>query len=384
MKELSGQERELMSIQIIPVETKKQTDAFLQVPYDLYGDDPHYVFPLLGEMRNFLDKGRNPFYRHAEARLWLAEKGGRVVGRIGACVDQYNNEHHDEKVGFFGFYEVIDDAEIARLLLQTAAGWIAGQGMDTMRGPGCFTSNHDWYGLQVAGRFDRPVLGMPYNKRYYEGQFADFGLTGAKDLVAWWLETGGQFPEKMVRVIERILDKPGLTVRPMNMKRFEEDAALIRELYNACWSENWGFIPLDDEDFKHMAKDMKSMVNPELLLIAEMEGKPVGFALSVPDFNQALQPIRGKLLPFGWLKFLLGKRKIDAARTLLMGVLPEYRKMGLDMAMVYRTMTAAFKDGITKGECSWVLADNEPMNRIMEGYGADCYKTYRVFEKKLS
>ena len=372
-----------MPLNIVPIQDKKQLDSFLQVPYRIYRDDPNYVFPLLDEMKHFFDEKKNPFYRHAVSQLWLAERDGTVIGRIGACVDRYNNEHHNEKVGFFGFYEVDDDPEAAASLLETARSWIAGQEMEIMRGPGCFTSNHDWYGLQVAGRFDRPVLGMPYNPRYYEKHFADFGLAGAKDLLAWWIETDGQFPEKMIRFINKIMSRPGLSIRPLQKKRFFEDAAIIRELYNACWSNNWGFIPLDDDDFNYMAKDMKSLVNPDYLLIAEMKGKPIGFSLTVPDFNQALQPLRGRLMPFGWLKFLLGKRRINAARTLLMGVLPEYRTLGIDMALVYRTMTAAFTNGITRGECSWVLADNEPMNRIMKGYGADAYKTYRIYERSV-
>jgi len=357
--------------------------TFLQVPYRIYRDDPHYVFPLLNEMKHFHNKQKNPFYNHAVSELWLARRDGEVVGRIGACVDRYNNEHWSEKVCFFGFYEVDDDSEAATALLQAAAGWIASQDMDTMRGPGCFTSNHDWYGLQVGGTFNRPVVGMPYNPRYYERQLADFGLTGAKDLFAWHLETGGEFPDKMRKLIERITGRPGLTIRPMNMKDFLAEASLVRDLYNKCWSKNWGFIPLDDEDFAYMAKDMNSMVDADFLLIAEYEGQPVGFSLTVPDFNQATQSLGGKLLPFGWLKFLLAKRKINYARTILMGVLPEHRTLGIDMAMVYRTMQAAFAKGVTAGECSWILADNVPMNRILEGYGADKYKTYRVYEKAV-
>jgi len=364
-------------------EDKSALDAFLQVPYRIYRDDPNYVFPLLGDMKHFHDRKINPFYSHAEAELWLVRRNGRVVGRIGACVDHYNNEHSQEKVGFFGFYEVDDDAEAATLLLQTAAEWISGQGMTAMRGPGCFTSNHDWYGLQIDGEFTRPVIGMPYNPRYYEKHLTDFGLSGVKDLYAWELQTGGVMPPRLERHILRILKRPGLTIRPFNMKKFDEEASLVRDLYNQCWSQNWGFIPLDDVEFAYMAKDMKSLVDGDFLLIAEMEGKPVGFSLTIPDFNQATQPLRGKLFPFGWLKFLLGKRKVNYARIILMGVLPGYRKLGIDMGMVYKTMQAAFAKGVTGGEASWILADNKPMNRILEGYGAHIYKTYRVYEKTV-
>ena len=173
-------------------------------------------------------------------------------------------------MGFFGFYEVPDDAEIADALLRTAADWITARGMDTMRGPGCFTSNHDWYGLQVDGRFDRPMIGMPYNPRYYEKHLTDFGLTGAKDLYAWWMETGGKLPEKMQELIDRVLERPGLVIRPFDMKNFLAEASLVRELYNRCWSENWGFIPLSDAEFAYMAKDMKSLVDADFLLVAEL------------------------------------------------------------------------------------------------------------------
>lgn len=374
-----------MAVNIVPVGSdRKLLDRFLKVPYAVYGDDPHVVFPLLDEQKKFFDRSHNPFYQHAETELWLAVKGGRDVGRVAACIDSTNNDYHHEKVGFFGFYEVQDDDEAAAALLRTAADWIVARGMDTMRGPGCFTSNHDWYGLQVDGRFDRPLIGMPYNPRYYEKQLTAFGLTGAKDLFAWWLETRGELPPKMQPLVDRVLERPGLVIRPFDMKHFSEEAELVRGLYNACWGENWGFIPLSDAEFAYLAKDMKALVSADFLLVAEMEGKPVGFSLTIPDFNQAMQPLRGKLLPFGWLQFLLNKRKVRSARTILMGVLPEYRKLGIDVGMVSQTMRAAFAKGITHGECSWILADNRPMNRILEGYGADCYKTYRVYEKKLA
>lgn len=362
---------------------KAALEEFLALPYSIYQGDDNYVFPLLTEARSFFDKAKNPFYRHAISELWLAKEDGKVVGRIGACVDEANNNHWQEKVGFFGFYEAVDDSEVASALLEAARNWIADQNMETMRGPGCFTSNHDWYGLQVEGKWNRPVVGMPYNPKYYVKHMEDFGLTSAKDLFAWELETKGNVPEKLVNLIERIMEKPGLTIRPFDMKNFMAEASIVRDLYNKCWSENWGFIPLDDEDFAYLAKDMKSMVDADFMLVAEMNGKPIGFSLTIPDFNQATQPLKGKLFPIGWLKFLLAKRKINYARTPMMGVLPEYRRLGVDMAMVYKTMQSGFAKGITAGECSWILADNAPMNRILEGYGADRYKTYRIYEKSV-
>ncbi len=372
-----------MSVIVTPVADKRDLEDFLRLPQRVYADDPHYVHPLRSELKQFFDRDKNPFWRHATHELWLARRDGVIVGRVGACIDTYNNDHHDEKVGFFGFYEVLEDADAPAALLAAAETWIRDQGMDLMRGPGCFTSNHDWFGLQISGQWDRPVIGMPYNPPRYPEHMDAFGLTCARDLHAWLVETEGRFPEKMARLIKRVVERPGLVVRPFDMKNFFGDASKVRDLYNRSWSNNWGFIPMDDEDFNYAAKDMKSMVDPDFLLVAEMNGEPIGFSLTIPDFNEALQPLKGSLLPFGWLKFLLGKRKVKTARMLLMGVVPEYRKLGVDVALVYKTLQAAFAKGITGGECSWVLDDNVAMNRVLEGYGADRYKSYRVYEKTV-
>jgi hypothetical protein len=256
--------------------------------------------------------------------------------------------------------------------------------MKTMRGPCCFTTNHDYLGLQVDGEWSQPVVGMPYNPRYYCQQLAGFGLAKCKDLYAWRLDTGREVPPKIQSMIDNLLTSDYFTVRSFRMDRFDEDARIVRNLYNACWNKNWGFIPMDEAEFAHAAKDMKKMVNADFLLIAQAKGQPIGFCLTIPDFNQALKPCRGKLFPFGWLKFLMAKRKIDYARTLLMGVLPEFRKMGVDVVMVYKTIQAGAALGMYKGECSWVLEDNKAMNAILSNYGADLYKTYRIFDKPLS
>ncbi len=373
-----------MPFTISTVNGKKDLDDFLNLPYRIYRDDPNQVYPLVDELKHFFDRKKNPFFNHAIAEQWIArDSSGTIVGRIAAAVDKYNNEHQNEEVGFFGFYEADDDQELAGQLLEKARLWIAEQGMQTMRGPGCFTSNHDWFGVQVDGLFNRPVVGMPYNPQYYQQHFENYGLLKAKDLFAWHMESKGEFPEKIQRLIDRVLSRPGLVIRNFDMSRFDEEASLLRKLYNDSWSQNWGFIPMDDDDFAYSAKDMKSMVDPAYLLIAEMDGKPCGFSVTFPDFNIATQPMKGKMYPFGWLKFLLAKRTINYARMPLMGVLPDYRKLGVDMALVYRTLQAVFDKGITAGECSWILEDNKAMNRILEGYGAQMYKTYRIYEKPV-
>ena len=374
-----------MSLAIDQVRGAKDIDTFQSVPYLIYADNPHYVFPLLGEQKNFLDPKHNPFHKHAETALWIARRDGRAVGRVAACIDSHNNDHHQEKAGFFGFFETIDEAEVARALLATARDWLSERGMQIMRGPSCFTTNHDYLGLLVDGFDADPRVGMPYNPPYYADHLEAFGLTKAKDLWAWNISgDGSALPAKLQKLVDGIEASATFTVRPFRMDRFDEEARIVRALYNDCWSQNWGFIPLDDEEFAYIAKDMKSMVDASLLLIAELEGKPIGFAITIPDFNEALKPVRGKLFPFGWLKFLLAKRKIGAARTPLMGVLPQHRKKGVDVMLVYRTFQAGYALGYYRGECSWILEDNRSMNLILRSYGASNDKTYRVYELPLS
>jgi len=371
-----------MSLSVTPVRSKADLNTFLKVPYAIHGKDhPQYVYPLLGQMRQFFDREKNPFFRHAEAELWVARDGDRLVGRIAAAVDRVSNEYHDEQVGYFGFYECVPDDEAARLLLATARGWIGTREMRTMRGPGCFTTNHDYLGLLVEGFERRPRIGMPWNPPYYRKQLEDAGLAKAKDLWAWDITPpGGEIPARIARFAERIKGRQDFTIRNFRMDRFWEDVEIVREIYHEAWQDNWGFVPLDREEFRHMAKDMKSMVDPGFLLIAEDDSGPIGFIMSTQDFNEALYPLKGRLLPFGWAKFLLAKRKIGSARTLLLGVKPEHRTKGVDVLLVYETMQYGMSHGFMSGECSWILEDNVSMNRILEKYGAHVSAVYRLYE----
>lgn len=370
---------------LTPVAGKADLEDFLRVPYRIYEGDPNQVHPLLSELREFLDPGRNPFFRHAEAQLWIArDDGGRPLARVAACVDRYHNEAHGERTGFFGFFECPDDAELSRRLLDAAAGWLRERGMDTMRGPCSFTTNHDRLGLFLGGDSGPPVVGMPYNPSYYAALFEAHGLRKCRDLWAWQIRAADlRIPEKIQRIVDGLMGSDSFRVRPFDMRRFEDEARTVRDLYNQCWSKNWGFIPMDEEEFTHAARDMKKMVAADFLLVAEADGKPIGFCLTVPDFNRALRPLQGRLLPWGWLKFMWGKRRIDYARTLLLGVLPTWRHRGVDVVMVYKTFQAGFARGYSSGECSWVLEDNQAMNRILGGLGARVYRTYRIYDEAL-
>ena len=376
-----------MDFTVAPVSGKKDLDAFLNLPYDIYADDPHYVYPLLAQLKEFFDEKKNPFFKHAETRKWLARRDGRVVGRIGACVDKYHNDHWDQSTGFFGFFECIDDATAAHTLLDTARDWLRERGMTIMRGPLNFTTNHDNPGLLIDGDVGSPVTGMAYNPVYYQALLESYtGLDKCKDLWAWQVKADElKVSDRMAKATKSVLrGETDLIVRPINKKDFVNEVELIRSLYNQCWHENWGFIPMDPEEFYFSAKEMKTMVNENLLLIAEWQGEPIGFSMTIPDFNLAMKRVRGKLFPFGLIKFLLDRRKITYARTLLLGVLPEHRRKGVDLMMILRSYKAAVRGGITAGECSWILEDNLVMNNILEKFGARIYRTYRIYDLPLS
>jgi len=375
-----------MDLVISPVRGKNDLQAFLDLPYLIYADDPHYVYPLQSQLKEFLDKKKNPFFRHAETETWLARRNGKVIGRIGACVDTYHNDHWKETTGFFGFFECIDDAAVAHTLFDTARDWIKGQGQTIMRGPLSFTTNHDAPGLLIKGDPGSPVQGMAYNPEYYEAFFDSYdGLESSKNLWAWQIRAEDvKLPKKAEENAIKVLKgETDLIVRPINKKDFKNEVELIRSLYNRCWHENWGFIPMDPDEFYFSAKEMKMLVNENLLLIAEWQGEPIGFSMTVPDFNRAMKRVKGKLFPFGIFKFLRDKQNIDYARTLLLGVLPEHRHKGVDVMMVLRSYKAAIRGGITAGECSWILDNNRVMNRILEKLGAKVYRTYRIYDKAL-
>lgn len=383
----STEAKQARSVVIERVATSRQRDAFLQLPYEIYAGDPNWVPPLLAERRDFLDPARNPFFKHATAELFLAKKDGKVVGRIAACEDRNYNAFHGEKVGFFGFYEAVDDDEVARALFEAARSWIRNRGLTKAIGPANFTSNHD-LGLLVEGFDQPPVVMMTYNPRYYIRHFEQvLGLPRAKDLYAWWLSAHVDPPERVVRIAEKVRAKEGVVVRPVNLRDFANEARRIKEIYNAAWEKNWGFVPFTDEEFDHVARDMKQLAAPELILIAEVRGEPVAFSMTLPDLNQALIHVGGRLttfgLPVGLAKLLWYSRKIDQLRLITLGIKEQYRKRGLDAILYLDTLRAARKLGYKGGEISWTLEDNVLVNRAIEMMGGQRYKTYRLYEAEV-
>lgn len=373
------------AIEIKPVKTGAELTRFLKLPESIYAGNPHWVCPLLLERKEFFHRSKNPFFDTAEVALFLALKDGTPVGRISAHISRPYNEYHREKTGFFGFYESIDDFAVAEALLRTAAEWVRDRGMDRLRGPMNFTTNHE-LGL-LLDVFDRPpVVMMPYNPEYYIGLFEKFGLVKAMDLYAYYGTDDQPIPERVKRVIERVKQRSGCTIRPIDFGNFPQEVAAIKNIYNGAWADNWGFVPMSGAEFDFTAKDMKKIADPELILIAEDAGRPVGFSMALPDFNQVLIRLNGRLLPFGLFKLLWltkVRRVMDGVRVLTMGILPEYRRRGLDNIFYYETFERGVARGYKWGEFSWILENNDMMNRAAENLGYRKYKTYRIYDYPL-
>lgn len=357
----------------------------MKLPWRIYQDDPHWVPPLLGELEKVLDRGKHPFHKHAEAAYFLARKNGEVVGRITASINHLYNEFHETRIGNFGFFECIDDVDVARALLDTAEEWVAERGMTTVQGPMNFSTNEEFSspGLLIDGFDTPPVVMMSHNPRYYPALLEACGYGKAKDLLCYWVD-GDEIPERLVKSIARISKAQNVAIRTLELKDLDNEIERIKRIYNSAWERNWGFVPMTDAEFEYMAESVKPIIDPELVAIAEIDDEPVGFVLQLRDLNQAFRHMNGRMLPFGWAKFLWYRRKITRTRVLTLGVVPEHRKKGIDASLILETFIRSAKLGCPRGECSWILEDNYAMRHGIERVGGYVYKTYRVYEKPIA
>jgi hypothetical protein len=359
--------------------------AFIKFPYRLYKNDPNWVPPLISERRDFFNPTKNPFFQHARVRYFMAYDSGRPVGRVAGILNFAHNEFHDEKIYFFGFFEAENSPEVAAVLMKKIEEAGREEKQAVLRGPANFSSNDEW-GSLLEGFDSPPVVGMTYNPPYYNELFLQTGFYKAKDLLAYLTDEENRPPERMIRVAQKVKEKEGVVLRKVRMADFANEVKIVREIYNQAWEKNWGFVPMTDAEFNHAAERFKPMVDPDMVFIAEVEGKPVGFCLSLPDINQVLIRLKGRLFPFGIFKFFWHtkiKRKINTVRTITMGVIPEFRKRGIDNVMTTETYFTGVPKGYVICEMSWVLEDNYMMNRIAEIWGARLYKKYRIWEKNL-
>jgi GNAT superfamily N-acetyltransferase len=369
----------LPGLEVSVVEGKKALHEFVEFPYALYRDDPYWVPPLRIAVKELLDRAKHPYYANAEVEFFLARRDGRVVGRIGAIIDKVHNRVHEENAGFFGFFESIDDASVATALLTRARQWVTERGANFLRGPVSPSTNYEC-GMLIEGFDSSPMVMMAYNPRYYPALMEQAGLRKAKDLFAYLSGTQIIEMKRIDRIADRVLKTSGVTVRPINMKDFDADVARVWEVYSKAWAHNWGFVPMSREEFALMGKEMKQILKTDLVLIGELKGRVVGFALALPDVNQALKPAKGNLFPTGLLKILYYQRLIKSVRVLALGVVEEYRTSGLAAAFYATLVRNARKLGYGACEMSWILEDNVLMNRSLEVMGAKRYKTYRIYE----
>jgi hypothetical protein len=330
---------------------------------------------------------KNAFFQHADVQLFLARKGGRLAGRITAHIDHEHNRYWNEKTGFFGFFECIDDIEVARALLTTAEEWVRARGMDRIRGPMNFSTNGE-VGFLVEGHDSRPVVMMTYTHRYYLDLVEAAGYAKAGDLFAWrWQQQ--PVPEGPARMVKELRTRPEITLRRPSMKRFHEEVRTILDLYNDAWSENWGFVPATDAEAEDMVRDLKFLVDPEIVPFVEVNGVPAGVGLAIPNLNEAIYDLDGRLFPFGWIKLLwrLKVRRVKSGRLVLLGIKKEFRNRQY-AGLAYLVCDEFYQSAVWRrfdwAEFSWTLEDNGLVNSLIRKVGAEHYKTYRVYEKQLA
>jgi len=372
----------------VPLGQRKLVERFIKVPWHIHRErypNDHWVPPLLMDRRDYLNPRKNPFFDHADVALWIARVDGRDVGRIAAIEDHDWHKFHGDKTGYFGMFESPDDPEIAEALLDRARGWLRRRGLERMIGPMDFSTNYVCGVLLDA--FDRdPGINMPYNPPWYDELLRGRGLSKAKDLIQWGIELDQPIPPRVVRVAKKLRKRENLTVRAMRFDDWDAEVDRALEVYNDAWEHNWGFVPVGEKEFRHIAKDLKLVLDPSLPLIAEVDGKPVAFALIIKNINPALKKLDGKLLPLGLLSLVWDLEiadTIDSGRLILMGIREGYRRRGIDSILFLEMAERARALGWWGGEIGWTLEDNVMVNRAIEKFGSSPVSHYRIYEQAL-
>lgn len=375
-------------ITIKSVENAADLEAFIRLPWALYGDDPAWVPPLLRERRDFLNPHKNPFFETGEARFWLALREGRTVGRISAQVNRAHLDRHKDATGHFGLLESEDRPETFQALFATVEGWLKQQGLKRVVGPFSLSINEE-SGLLVDGFQYPPSLMMGHARPYHSAQVEALGYCKIKDLICYRYGTDQELPAAVTRLVQKLSKAENITVRPLDMHRYEEDLGKIIAIFNDAWADNWGFIPMSQAAISALARDLKPILRPKSIAIAEIGGEPVAMAICLPNVNDAIADLNGRLLPFGWIKLLwrLKVRTTRTARVPLMGVGRAYHGTPLGAALAYSVIAAISRSqkqlGVENVELSWILEDNQSMRRMIEQIGGVAYKTYRLYCREL-
>ena len=377
-----------MSLEVIPVASRREVSAFVDVPWRIpaVAGDPTWVPPLRMMVRDNLDTKGNPFYRTAERQLFIAYRDGRVAGRIAAIENRAHNDAAGDRTGFFGFFESVDDGAVANRLFDAAGQWLAARGLTVMRGPVSPSTNHET-GLLVDGYDQHPQFLTPWNPPYYEALVRNAGFAVAKDLLGYWLPYGAagfQLDPKLSALAQRAAARANLSFRDLQPKRFWSEVEIVWDVYNSAWDRNWGFVPMSRDEFLHMAKSLQPLLLPQFAFVAEVNGAPAGFMLSVPDFNLVLKQNRnGRLFPFGLARILLGKSKLRTGRIIALGIKEQFRSGSILPVFMHEAARRAIAYGSPGAEASWILEDNQAMRQPIEAFGGKVYRRWRIYDRTL-
>lgn len=377
--------------QLKVVESKSDWREFIDLPWAIYKNDPNWVPPLKIAVLDLLDVNKNPFFKHAYMYPLLAFENGKCVGRVVGVIDENHNRFHHEKTAFFGFFEAVQSQELVKKMMDEISRWAVSKGMNLLRGPVNPSTNHEC-GLLVEGFNDPPLVMMTYNPPYYVEMLEKWGFTKAKDLYAYGLRRDRvKFSDRILAHAERLKKDSAVTFRSLRLKDFDQEIEKVINIYNDAWEKNWGFVPMEEEEFRHMAKDLKAIIDPELCLIAEVRGKPAAFALTLPDVNQAIKKVKnGKLLPTGLLKLLWNlkgpgrKNTINRCRIVTLGVKKEFVQHGIGPLLYTEYLKRGPSLGYNFGEASWILEDNLPMNKALRYMCGERTKVYRLYDRPLA
>ncbi len=374
-----------MSVIIEEVSFERGISEFINFPHDLYADDKFYVPEIYMGQKDMMNPDKYPFHLNGKVRYYIAKKNKKIVGRIAAINNKNYNLHHDSNVGFFGFFDAIEDQDVVDALLNKAKIFAKENGHEYLMGPTNFTTN-ETAGILIEGFDDSPKILMTYNKPYYGNVLENYGLKKEMDLYAFMIYTS-KASEKSLRLADALqerLKNKGITIRNVNLKELDNEAKSIQKIYNDAWEKNWGFVPFTDAEFNYLKNDLKMLIDPKFAYIAEKNGEPIGFGLTLPNINEILiRNKRGKLFPFGIFRLLFGKNKTKFVRIIALGVLAEYRKMGIEAIFFAKNIQEAKRRGITGGEASWVLENNDAMVAAANQLGGERYKTYRLYKMKI-
>jgi GNAT superfamily N-acetyltransferase len=372
----------MSAIEVRPIQLPRDAAAFIDVWWTIYAGDQHWVPPLRFERKEFLDPKHNPYFAVATIQCFVAYRDGKPVGTISAQVD-HGYQKIENKVGFFGFFEFVDDEAVARALLDAARDWLRGQGMTRMMGPFSFNTNHEC-GLLVDGFDSDPMVMMVWNRPYYPAMYEKLGLAKAKDLLAYWLANNGPVPPRVAALADRFTERhPEVKIRPLNLKDFNGEVRRVLSIYNSAWEDNWGFVKMTEPEFLKMAKGVEPMLDPRYCYMAEIGDEAVAFSITLPDYNSVVKPMNGRIFPFGWWYWLTLPKKVDKIRVFTLGVHKKYQHMPLGAPLYKRTWDAGVAAGVKGAEASWILEDNTRMRGALEKLGGRVYKTYRIYASEL-